>query len=114
MEMIRIDQVLADWSEDSKIDKILVDETALVIACRHQKYLDIQMRAKRQLRELKANRTKLIRKTPEYIAHAELLAETEDIVEACEKIIYSINQMSFTIGSIVKWRMWSQGSVDGL
>jgi hypothetical protein len=112
--MIRLENVLEEWKTDSIIDKILIDESALKIACIHQKYLVFLNDFKRQKRLLKRKKSEFPvtdkRGNPEYIQLEELLAESDDGIESCEKIIYAINQMSFTINSIVKWRAFLKGS----
>ena len=112
--MIRLHDVQNEWHTDAVIDKILIDESALKIACLHQKYLVFLNDFKRQKRLLKRKKSEFPvtdkRGNPEYIQLEELLAESDDGIDSCEKIIYAINQMSFTINSIVKWRCFTNGT----
>ena len=112
--MLKLDDVLNEWKTDSIIDKILIDESALKIACLHQKYLQFLNQFKAQKRFLKRKKGEFPvtekRGNPEYIQLEELLAESDDGIDSCEKIISSINQMSFTINSVVKWRAFLKGS----
>ena len=111
--MIEVSDIILEWKNDSKLDEILVDSSALKISCIHAKYLDYLLQLKKQLRSLKRNKKEFPvpqRRTNEaFLSLEEKISEHEDGIDTVEKIIYSINQWSFTLNTIVKWRMFSQG-----
>ena len=44
----------------------------------------------------------------------ELLAEQQDGIDATNEILKAIHQMSFTISTMVKWRVFLNGSPDNI
>tara|TARA_R110002012_G_scaffold147361_1_gene305855 strand:+ start:317 stop:664 length:348 start_codon:yes stop_codon:yes gene_type:complete len=111
--MIRLKDVLKDWKEDAKIDEILIDSSAMRICCLHSKYLDMLGEAKRQLRVIKRKKKSVPiserRGNEQYMDLEEIESETEDILDTLEKIIYAVNQMSYNLSTITKWRMFLKG-----
>ncbi len=114
MNLLTLDEVIEEWKVDAVIDNILLDHSALKIPVLHQKYLQYLNEFKKQKRFVsrkKKDFPSVERRTSEvYKGIEELLAEQEDGIETCEKIIHAINGMSYNIGNIVKWRMFTQAS----
>ena len=111
--MMKLDDLLNEWKEDSIIDEILLDESSLKIACLHHKYVQYLADFKKQLRFLKQRKKDFPipdrRGSTEYAEIEELLAQTEDAIDSIDRIIYAINQMSFNIKNTIQWRMWVKG-----
>ncbi len=105
--------ILASWKKDCILDEVLIDESALKICVLHSKYLGYQSRLKKQLRSLLSKKKAFPaverRESKEYANLMELIAQHEDVIENCSEIIKSINQMSFTLNTITKWRSFTAG-----
>jgi hypothetical protein len=110
--MLRLDDILAEWDKDSVIDKIELDQSSLQTACLHAKYLRFMAEAKKQLRKCKSLKSSVRRSGDDqkYRDLIELTSETEDLLDALERILQCLNQRSYTISNIVKWRMFTQGA----
>ena len=112
--MLEPQKILEEWKEDSVIDNILIDESALKIPCLHSKYLDYLSAIRKQLRHLertkKATPVAERRNNEEFSVLEEYISEHKDCLDHLEKIIYSINQMSFNISNIIKWRQFTNGT----
>jgi hypothetical protein len=112
--MLELDNVLNEWKEDADLDKVLVDESALKIACLHQKYLLYLNRFKSQHRKLVKSKKEFPimdrKNNPDYIQIEEYISLQLDGIDSCERIIYAINQMSYNLSTIVKWRAFLKGS----
>ncbi len=87
--MLNLNDVLSEWEFDSQLDKVLIDESALKIACLHQKYLVYLNQFKSQKREL-TRRKKAFpaadrRLSSEYQELEELLAQQDDGIDYRER-----------------------------
>ena len=111
--MIEVSDIILEWKTDSKLDEILVDSSALKIACLHSKYVEYLLQLKKQLRSLKRKKKDFPisnrRGNDLYLSLEDKVSEHEDGIDMVEKIIYSVNQMSFTLNTIVKWRCHLKG-----
>lgn len=107
-------EILIQWQSDSKVDQILIDESSLKIACLHSKYLDFLMDLKSQLRTFKLQKKQWPvtekRGNPDYEQLELNIDYYADGIDAVEKIIFSINQMSFNIRNVIQWRQFTNGS----
>ncbi len=111
--MLDPNQILSEWKDDCQLDEILIDTSALQIACLHSKYVVYLTTLKKQLRYFKRKKKEFPaterRGSTEYSRLEELISEHDDVIDATERIIYSINQFSFTLNTIVKWRCHLKG-----
>ena len=111
--MIQVSEILDQWRTDSVLDEILIDSSALQIACLHSKYVDYLMTLKKQLRTLKRKKKDFPaterRGSDAYSQLEELVSEHEDGIDAVEKIIHSVNQMSYNLSTITRWRCHLKG-----
>ena len=112
--MLNPDDILREWKEDSVIDHILIDESAIRIPVLHAKYLDYLSAIRKQIRLLEAKKKSIPiserRNNPDVLSLDETIAEHKDCIDSLAKIIYAINQMSFTLSTVVKWRAFTSGS----
>ena len=112
--MIRLSDILQEWKKDSVLDEILLDESSLKIATLHSKYVEYLTSITRQIRRLKAKKRDFPaverRHSSEFAELEELIEEMNDALDAVDRIIYSINQMSFNIKNIIQWRCFLKGT----
>jgi hypothetical protein len=116
--MISLDDVLSEWKEDCKIDKVLLDESARQLPNLHAKYLDYHTQFQRQQRLLKRKKSEIPasdrRGNESYLQVEELLSQQQDAIDATNEILKAIHQMSFTISTMVKWRVFLNGTPDNI
>lgn len=62
----RIDDILAEWTKDGKLDDLKLDEESLRIPSLHGKYLTLLSRSRRVLRSNQLRRRELIRELRAY------------------------------------------------
>ena len=99
--MISLDQLLKEWKEDSKINEVELDVSSLESPILHSKYVDYLYDLKKQQRKLARNKRSFPaterRNNSDYTELEESLAQTEDAIEACEKIIQGIRDRGYSI-----------------
>jgi len=63
---MKLEEIENEWSKDSKIDKLSLDEESLKIPELHNKYYKIYIREKIQLKKLKSDLDELIKLKKDY------------------------------------------------
>ena len=105
-----------EWKQDSKLDQVLLDQSSLAVPCLHAKYVDILSEFKRELRHLEKQKKSIPiterRTTTNYQDILDQIDEYKDGIDAVEKIIHAINNISFLINSAVKWRIFMGGGLN--
>lgn len=116
--MITLENLKDKWSVDCQIDKILLDDTTLQVPVRHSRWLDIHHDCKRQLRKLESLKKQFPpterRGNSDYLNLLESIEDTKQCISYSEECISFINKLGFHVNNILKFRIWSQGSSEGL
>lgn len=112
--MLELSNVLGEWKEDSQIDNILLDESAMKLSQLHHKYLDYQSTFKKQHRALTRRKSEFPvterRGNPKFAELEELISQQQDGIDATTEILKGIHQMGFNVSSAIKWRLFLKGS----
>ena len=111
---LSLDDVLGEFQQDSKLDEVLLDKSALSLPSLTAKYLDYQTQFKKQLRSFHRQKKAIPvterRVSEDYARLEELISQQEDAIEATTEMLRAINQMSYSVGNAVKWRMFINGT----
>ena len=109
MDYLETEDLVSEWKEDCQWDEILLDQSSIRIPALHSKWVAHLTHLKKQLRLLKTLKRECRRGDEDYKTTEEKIASTTDAIDLCERNVYQLNQWTYNIGNIIRWRCHLKG-----